>query len=63
MRHLYVPWRPRADADAIVRQAETFCQEYAAQGLDLTLRALYYRFARVASRWDEVAAILGTEQE
>ena len=48
MRHLYVPWRPRADADAIVRQAETFCQEYAAQGLDLTLRALYYRFVAAA---------------
>lgn len=29
---------------AVVRQAEAICQEYAAQGFDLTLRQLYYQF-------------------
>ena len=31
-------------ARAVVDQANAICEEYAAQGLDLTLRQLYYQF-------------------
>jgi hypothetical protein len=43
-RICYVP-KDFTDAHmAIIRQADRFCRDYAAQGLDLTLRQLYYRF-------------------
>jgi hypothetical protein len=42
----YVPHRFSPDSLAIVELAETICDEYARQGLDLTLRQLYYQFIR-----------------
>ncbi|MCR1983998.1 hypothetical protein NSA53_17345 [Cellulosimicrobium cellulans] len=44
MRIPYEEWKPGADALATLRQADEICQEYRAQGFDLTLRQLYYQF-------------------
>lgn len=41
----------RADALLIIDQANAICEQYAAQGYDLTLRQLYYQF--VARGWLE----------
>lgn len=45
----YIDKTFRADAQIAIARAERICSAYAAQGLDLTLRQLYYRF--VASGW------------
>lgn len=37
-------WTPRAEAEGLIAQAEVFCEQYAAQGYELTLRQLYYQF-------------------
>ncbi|MEV0619538.1 hypothetical protein AB0I81_39910 [Nonomuraea sp. NPDC050404] len=42
-----ITYVPKNFTDAhmrIIQQADRFCRDYAAQGLDLTLRQLYYRF-------------------
>lgn len=49
MKRNYESWAPKADTLATVRRAEAICEEYAAQGYDLTLRQLYYQF--VARGW------------
>jgi hypothetical protein len=41
---LYQPWNPGGSALEIIDQAEEICDDYAAQGYDLTLRQLYYQF-------------------
>lgn len=40
----YVPKRFGEASMDIIRTAETICDDYASQGLDLTLRQLYYQF-------------------
>jgi hypothetical protein len=45
----YEKWRPSEDARIEIARAEAICRDYAAQGYDLTLRQLYYRF--VAAGW------------
>lgn len=40
----YESWSPKVATLDIVDKAEAICREYAAQGLDLTLRQLYYQF-------------------
>jgi hypothetical protein len=40
----YTDWKPRTETLRLVRQANAICAEYAAQGLVLTLRQLYYQF-------------------
>jgi hypothetical protein len=40
----YVPKRFSAEHLGIIDQADAICQQYQAQGLDLTLRQLYYQF-------------------
>lgn len=40
----YEPWNPGPDARAIVAEANRICEDYRAQGYDLTLRQLYYQF-------------------
>lgn len=40
----YRDWRPGADAQAIIEQANSICRTYANDGDDLTLRQLYYQF-------------------
>ncbi len=44
MRQQFIAWDPRGDTLDIVDQANTICEDYAAQGYDLTLRQLYYQF-------------------
>lgn len=44
MRIAYEEWNPGAEAVATIRQADAICQDYRAQGYDLTLRQLYYQF-------------------
>lgn len=44
MRRAYRNWAPKDESAAIVARARGFCEAYAADGLDLTLRQLYYRF-------------------
>lgn len=43
-RIAYDNWRPGADAQDIIRSANSICREYVQQGYDLTLRQLYYQF-------------------
>ncbi|NRQ38550.1 hypothetical protein HII36_43015 [Nonomuraea sp. NN258] len=43
-RICYVPKTFTPAHQAIIAQADRFCRDYAMQGLDLTLRQLYYRF-------------------
>ena len=51
-------------ARAVVDQANAICEEYAAQGLDLTLRQLYYQFvargliANKQSEYDRLGSIV-----
>ena len=40
----YIPWRPSGDSASIVNTAVNILEDYASQGLDLTLRQLYYQF-------------------
>lgn len=40
----YVPKKFKDDAQIVIQHARQICEEYAAQGLDLTLRQLYYQF-------------------
>lgn len=44
MKTQYEAWNPGPDARIDIRRAEAICQQYAAQGYDLTLRQLYYQF-------------------
>ncbi|WP_330438791.1 hypothetical protein OHB44_27870 [Micromonospora sp. NBC_00821] len=44
MKIYYESWNPGPDAQIDIRRAEAICEEYAAQGFDLTLRQLYYQF-------------------
>lgn len=44
MKIQYEYWRPNASSLALVRTAEEICDEYSAQGYELTLRQLYYQF-------------------
>lgn len=44
MKIQYEDWNPGAEARAVIEEAEAICQDYAAQGYDLTLRQLYYQF-------------------
>jgi hypothetical protein len=44
MKRAYQNWKPSAGSLALVDQAEAICNEYQAQGYDLTLRQLYYQF-------------------
>jgi hypothetical protein len=41
---MYAPQRFTDAAQDVITQAEAFCAQYAAQGYQLTLRQLYYRF-------------------
>jgi hypothetical protein len=41
---LYAPQHFTDAAQAVIEQAEAFCEQYARQGYQLTLRQLYYRF-------------------
>lgn len=43
-RRIYTPHRFGPEAQAVIRQAEAICRDYASQGYDLTLRQLYYQF-------------------
>lgn len=60
----YKEWNPRAEALAVVREAEAICQDYARQGYDLTLRQLYYQFVargllpNVQKSYDRLGAII-----
>lgn len=40
----YFDWQPQPKAQAIINYANDVCERYAAQGLDLTLRQVYYQF-------------------
>lgn len=40
----YEDWKPKADALAVIRQADEIARSYRQQGYDLTLRQLYYQF-------------------
>jgi hypothetical protein len=40
----YTDWKPRPETQRLIRRANDICGEYAAQGLVLTLRQLYYQF-------------------
>lgn len=40
----YEAWTPKADAIQIIAHATVICEDYQAQGYDLTLRQLYYQF-------------------
>lgn len=40
----YETWKPTAESWRLIDIAERICEDYAAQGYDLTLRQLYYRF-------------------
>lgn len=40
----YEKWNPGSEAQSVIRQAESICTTYQAQGYDLTLRQLYYQF-------------------
>lgn len=40
----YENWNPKGSTLALVNIANDICEEYAAQGYDLTLRQLYYQF-------------------
>lgn len=56
MKIRYEDWTPGPDARAAIAQAEQICQDYAADGYDLTLRQLYYQFVSrdlfpAARRW------------
>lgn len=44
MKICYTPKRFRADALAIIETADAICDEYISDGLNLTLRQLYYQF-------------------
>src|SRR6478752_1058398 len=44
MRIRYEDWNPGERAQALVNIANSICEEYAAQGYDLTIRQLYYQF-------------------
>jgi len=46
---IYVPKNFQPDSMEIIERAEQICNDYAAQGYDLTLRQLYYQF--VARGW------------
>jgi hypothetical protein len=41
---VYVPKKFRGSSREVIEQAEQICREYADQGMDLTLRQLYYQF-------------------
>ncbi|MDP9799369.1 hypothetical protein J2S43_007881 [Catenuloplanes nepalensis] len=51
MKIKYENWRPSEQVRIDIRRAEAVCQQYAADGYDLTLRQLYYQF--VARGWIE----------
>lgn len=63
---LYAPQRFTDAAHDVIAQAEAFCDQYAAQGYQLTLRQLYYRFiatdAFPESRRDAVSGTKNTER-
>jgi len=40
----YEDWKPAGDSAVLLRAAVRVCEEYAADGYDLTLRQLYYQF-------------------
>lgn len=45
----YEKWDPTGESLAVLQRANQICEEYAADGYDLTLRQLYYQF--VARGW------------
>lgn len=49
MKIEYEEWLPNRDSLATLTRADAICEEYAAEGYDLTLRQLYYQF--VARGW------------
>lgn len=63
---LYEDQRFTEAADDVIRQAEAFCQQYANDGYELTLRQLYYRFiatdAFPESRRDAALGTKNTER-
>jgi hypothetical protein len=63
---MYAPQRFTEAAEAVIAQAELFCDEYAAQGYQLSLRQLYYRFiatdAFPDSRTDPALGTKNTER-
>ena len=63
---LYAPQRFTDAATDVILRAEQFCDQYAAQGYQLTLRQLYYRFiatdAFPDSRTDPVSGTKNTER-
>jgi hypothetical protein len=44
MKEAFIDWQPRGDSLAMVERAIAIADEYAAQGLVLTLRQLFYQF-------------------
>jgi hypothetical protein len=59
---MYAPQRFTEAAEAVIAQAELFCDEYAAQGYQLSLRQLYYRFIATNAFPDSrTDAVLGTK--
>lgn len=60
----YVPKNFRGSTLAVIEEAERICEEYARQGMDLTLRQLYYQFvsrnliANRDSEYDRLGSIV-----
>lgn len=62
MRIIYVPKKFNAEHQQIISDANDICEEYANQGLSLTLRQLYYQFVArglIANRQSEYKRLGG----
>lgn len=63
-RIAYISKRFNASSEPIIQQADSICRQYAAQGLTLTLRQIYYQFvsrglmANKQTNYDRLGSIL-----